>query len=61
MLSLLTNLRPDAYPSGFDIFGVEIKFYAVIILGGAILCAAYAFLRFAKPMGMHQVLNLLIN
>lgn len=49
---LLTNLRPEPYPSGFEIFGLSIKFYAIIILGGALLCAAYAFLRFAKPMGM---------
>lgn len=52
MLNILTNLRPEAYPSGFEIFGLEIRFYAIIILGGAILCAIYAFLRFAKPMGM---------
>lgn len=51
LLPLLTNLTPDPYPSGFSIFGIEIKFYAIIILSGAILVSLYGYLRFGKKLG----------
>lgn len=50
MFQILANLRPTPYPSGFEIFGIEIKFYAIIILSGAIFCSLFGFLRFGKRL-----------
>ena len=52
MFNLLTNLRPTPYPNSFEIFGIEIAFYAVIILSGALICATIGYLLFAKKLGL---------
>ena len=52
MFNLLTNLKPTPYPNSFSIFGLEIAFYAVIILSGAIICATIGYLLFAKKLGL---------
>lgn len=52
MLNFLTNLRPTPYPNSFSIFGLEIAFYAVIILSGALICATIGYLLFAKKLGL---------
>lgn len=53
ILMFLENLKPTPYKQGFEIFGIEIRFYAVIILSGAIVATTYGFLRFAKKLGMN--------
>lgn len=53
LLMFLENLKPTPYKQGFEIFGIEIRFYAVIILSGAIVATTYGFLRFAKKLGMN--------
>ncbi len=54
ILMFLENLKPTPYKQGFEIFGIEIRFYAVIILSGAIVATTYGFLRFAKKLGMNS-------
>lgn len=53
ILMVLENLKPTPYKQGFEIFGIEIRFYAIIILSGAIVATTYGFLRFAKKLGMN--------
>ena len=52
MLNLLTNLRPTPYPNSFNLFGIEVAFYAVIILCGALICATIGYLLFARKLGL---------
>lgn len=52
MLNFLTNLRPTPYPNSFNLFGLEVAFYAVIILCGALICATIGYLLFAKKLGL---------
>ena len=52
MLNFLTNLRPTPYPNSFNLFGIEVAFYAVIILCGALICATIGYLLFAKKLGL---------
>ena len=52
MLNFLTNLRPTPYPNSFNLFGIEVAFYAVIILSGALICATIGYLLFAKKLGL---------
>ena len=54
MFRFLANLRPEPYIDGFEIFGVEIKLYAIIILCGALLVALYGYYRFAKKLGLTE-------
>lgn len=51
-LVTLLNLRPEPYKSGFEIFGIEIRFYAIIILSGAIIATTYGYFRFGKKLGI---------
>lgn len=53
ILMFLENLKPEPYKQGFDIFEIEIRFYAIIILSGAIIGTSYGFFRFAKKLGMN--------
>ncbi len=52
LLTILENLRPTPYKPGFEIFGIEIRFYAIIILSGAVIATLYGYLRFGKKLGL---------
>lgn len=49
---ILDVLHPDALAKTISIFGINITFYAIIILGGAIINAIFGYYKFAKPLGM---------
>ncbi len=57
LLHFLTNLRPiidERSKVAFTIFGIDIAWYAVIILTGAVIVAIYGYYRFAKPLGANS-------
>ena len=58
LLTFLANLKPEPYKQGFEIFGIEIRFYAMIILSGAIIATTYGYLRFAKKLNLSSDLVL---
>lgn len=50
LLSFLTNLRPEAYPDSISIFGIDIKFYAIIILSGAVIGTIFGFNKYGRRL-----------
>lgn len=53
----LTELRPKFDPDSaiaFEIFNHPVRWYAIIILTGALIVALYGYYRFAKPLGVNS-------
>ncbi len=57
IFQILTDLRPEFDPSSkiaFSIFGIDIAWYAIIILSGAVIATLYGYYRFGKPLGLNS-------